>query len=168
MKKILAGILVAFACASAGAQEQIIVAATQSLSTSGFLSYIGALAQAGSGVTVRWEPAENGQVIQLSRECGVDAILVSAPAEEEQLVRDGVGALRLRVMTGGSGEQFDVIAVNPGACPTTRLDAALKFARWITSEKGQAVIAAFSQRGGAVAYHPNAGTETCPACEAQQ
>ena len=119
-EKNTAGILVAFACASAGAQAQITVAATQSLSTSGFLSYIGALAQAGSGVTVRWEPAENGQVIQLARECGVDAILASAPAEEEQLVRDGVGALRLRVMTGGSGEQFDVIAGQPRGLPDNK------------------------------------------------
>ncbi len=149
----------------AAAQEQVTVAAAQSLEASGFLGYIGLLAHA-AGLDIQWMPAENDQVIQLGRECGADALLVSDPAGEEKLVRDGIGALRLRVMTAGLQEQFDAIALNPAACPAARLDPALKFLRWITSEQAQKAIADFSARGAR--YQPNAGSETCPTCESRQ
>jgi len=168
MKALLVGLLLACAVLSAGAQDRIIVGASRSLESSGFLAYIAPLAVTGAGIQIDWTTDEDAQVIELARECGVDAILVSSPSKEEKLLRDGVGALRLRVMTAGSQDQFDAIAINPGACAVTRLNAALRFLRWITSGEGQKLIAEFSPRGGAAAYRPNAGTETCPACEAQQ
>ncbi len=167
-RAVLACVLAVCAVFAAGAQERITVAASSSLESSGFLGYIEPLAQAQAGLSIRWITAEDAQVIEHARECGVDAILVSAPEAEDQLVRDGVGALRLRVMTAGAQKQFDAIAINPSACRSTRLDAALKFLRWITSKEGQGAIADFVPRPGAVSYQPDAGTETCPACEAQQ
>jgi ABC-type tungstate transport system permease subunit len=167
-RAVLAGLLAACAVLAAGAQERITVAASSSLESSGFLGYIEPLAQKQAGLAIRWITAEDAQVIELARECGADAILVSAPEAEDRLVRDGVGALRLRVMTAGAQKQFDAIAINPSACRSTRLDAALKFLRWITSKDGQSAVAEFFPRHGTVSYLPNAGTETCPACEAQQ
>lgn len=165
---MLVGLLLACAVFSAGAQDRITVGASRSLESSGFLAYITPLAVTEAGIEIDWKTAEDAQVIELARECGVDAILVSAPSEEEQLVREGVGALRLRVMTAGSQIQFDAIAINPGACPPTRIDAALRFLRWITSEQGQKAIADFSPQGKMHPYHLNAGTETCQACQVQQ
>jgi ABC-type tungstate transport system permease subunit len=172
MKGRLATILAALACvtlaaAAADAQARLRVAADRSLEASGFLAWIGPLAAKAVALQIEWMPAESAQVIRLARQCGVDAILVAEPREEDRLMTEGVGALRFRVMKAGA-QQFDVIAINPGACSASRIDAALTFLQWLTSKPVQSQIAEFSPRGPTGAFQPNAGTETCPTCEAQQ
>ncbi len=149
-------LLAAFAVFAAAAQDRITVAAARFLESSGFLSFISARAGTDAGLDIQWMPADDEQVAQLARECGVDAILVSDPEAEEALVRDSIGALRLRVMAAGPGRQVDAVALNPAACPGARLNPALKFLRWITSEPTQKAIADFSPQG-APAYRPDAG-----------
>ena len=166
MKALLAGFIVLCAAFSAPAEDRVVAAASSSLQESGFLAYLEPLLTISAGLSVEWKAAENAQVIKLARACGVDAILVDSPEAEDQLMREGVGAMRLRVMTAGPQEQFSVIALNPGACRATRFDPALRLLRWFTSAEGQSAIARFT-RGGIAPYQPNAGSETCPTCQAQ-
>ena len=52
--------------------------------------------------------------------------------------------------------QYGIIMVNPGKCPTVKRDAARKFIDWILSPKGQAAIATY-QLDGQQLFFPNAG-----------
>jgi len=165
MKALLAGLVILCAAFNAPAEDLVVVGASSSLQASGFLSYVEPLLKTRTGLSVEWKVAGNAQVIQLSRAREVDAIFVDS-SEAENLVREGVGAMMLRVMAAGPQEQFSIIALNPGAGRMPRFDAALRVLRWLTSTEGQGVIGRFS-RGGVVPYQPNAGTETCPACQAQ-
>ncbi|MGA2614700.1 MAG: substrate-binding domain-containing protein [Spirochaetia bacterium] len=167
MKALVAGFIVVCAVFSASAQDRIVVAALSSLQESGFLAYVAPLLKMHAGISVEWKPAGNSQVIQLARGCEVDAIVVDSPDAEDQLMRDGVGAIKFRFMTAGPQEQFSIIALNPGACRAARFDPALRLLRWLISPEGQSAIEHFTSNGVAP-YQPNAGTETCPECQAQE
>ena len=52
--------------------------------------------------------------------------------------------------------QYGVLVVNPAKHPHTKLAAAQKFADWVTSSAGQAVIAAYKIEGQQL-FFPNAG-----------
>lgn len=152
--------------------DKISVGASSSLRDSGFLAYVTPLARSGAAVAVEWKAAVPSDVIRMARGCGVDAIIVDSPDEEDQLMREGVGAMKFRVMMsavaerGGAQDQYSVIVLNPGACHTVRFDPALRLLKWLTSKEGQEAVARFSPRGVAL-YKPNAGSETCTACEAR-
>ena len=167
MKALITVLMMAGAAIGASGEDSVAVAAASSLQASGFLAYIAPLLRTRAGLAVEWRVAKDPQVIQLARGCGVDAILVDSPEAEDQLMREGIGAMKFRVMTAGQQEQFSIIALNPGACRAARFDPALRLLRWLTSPDGQGAIGRFS-RNGVAPYHPNAGTETCPSCEAQQ
>ena len=169
MKGVLVGLLAVGLLVGAPrlpAEGSITVAADISLQRSGFLAYLTSFAEAGSGISITWKALDDEQVIRLAREGRVEAIIVSSPQAEDQLMRDGAGALRLRVMIQGK-DQYDAIALNPGRW-SNKLATALEFLRWISSTKGQKTIAGFSPPEGVAPYNPNAGTETCTECEARQ
>jgi ABC-type tungstate transport system permease subunit len=166
MKALLAGILALCAAVGAFAGDRVVVAASSSLQESGFLGYLEPLLKTRADLSVEWKAAEDSQVIQLARAYQVDAVLVSSPEAEDQLMREGVGALMLRVMARGPQEQFSILVLNPGAGRSLRFDAAIRLLRWLTSPEGQGAIARFASAGVAP-YQPSAGTETCPACQAQ-
>ena len=160
---------VAAAAWTAPARDHVSVGVSRALQQSGFLRYLTPIIAARAGLAVDWQPAGDEEVIRLARGCGVDAILVDSPDEEDRLMREGIGGMKFRVMraeTGGQG-QFSIIVLNPGACHAIRFDPALRLLRWLTSSEGQKAIAAFAPRGVPL-YRPNAGSETCTSCESRQ
>jgi tungstate transport system substrate-binding protein len=52
--------------------------------------------------------------------------------------------------------QYGVLVVNPAKHPHTKMAEAQKFADWVTSSAGQAVIAAYKIEGQQL-FFPNAG-----------
>lgn len=160
---------VAAAAGAAPARDHVSVAVSRTLQESGFLRYLTPILAERAGLAVDWQPAGDEEVIRLARGCGVDAILVDSPDEEDRLMREGIGGMKFRVMqTKATGqEQFSIIVLNPGACHAVRFDPALRLLRWLTSAEGQKTIAAFAPRGAPL-YRPNAGSETCTACESRQ
>ena len=67
--------------------------------------------------------------------------------------------LALRIVLEGDPalfNQYGVMAVNPRRHPHARLKEAMAFIEWITSPKGQRIIATFRDKNGHPLFIPNA------------
>jgi tungstate transport system substrate-binding protein len=78
--------------------EILRIAASPSLSETGFLNYLSALASADGGFALDWRALEPQEAIASARRCEADALLIDSPDEESRFMSEGAGALRFFVM----------------------------------------------------------------------
>jgi tungstate transport system substrate-binding protein len=99
VRAALAGLLLAFGVAQAGAADtSITVASTTSTENSGLFAHILPQFQAESGIAVRVIAQGTGQALETGRRGDVDVVLVHARALEDRFVADGHGVERFDVM----------------------------------------------------------------------
>lgn len=110
-------------------RDQLVVATTTSLNDSGLLedAILPAFAEAQPDLTVKVVAVGSGQAMAMGAKGEADVLLVHSPADEEQFVADGHGALRLPfaynffVIVGPAGDPAQVRQADTAAAAFERI-----------------------------------------------
>ncbi|MRH77861.1 sulfate transporter [Spiribacter sp. C176] len=118
-RRILGALVGLFLAASVPADDQkfITLASTTSTEHSGLFEFIVPIFQAQTGISVRVVAVGTGQALAIGCNGDADAVLVHAPAAEQQFVADGCGIDRRAVMFN------DFVVVGPKDDPAGVLGA---------------------------------------------
>ena len=95
---LLAGLLVLAACGGSTAHESIILATTTSTQDSGLLDELVPLFESRTGYLVKTIAVGTGEALALGGRGDVDVLLVHAPAQERELIAEGLATNRRLVM----------------------------------------------------------------------
>ena len=157
-----------------GADKVITMSTTTSTQASGLLDLLLPEFAKDTGIEVKVFAKGTGAAIRDGMDGNVDLIFVHAKAREEMFISEGYGTKRYAVMHNdfvilgpkykvGRKEGLDlevvceddellnnpysVIPVNPAKYPHVKFDLADRFAKWLVSPRGQALIANYELLG---------------------